>query len=214
MKLRYRIIICVSILLIALGIILFFNIPRLKYEYSSSYDGYLVSYAYGDSSEYVIPSNYKGKKVCGFSTRAFYKHKRLEKITFEDSSNIKVIGRLAFAECDNLKEIDLSYVNIIERGAFNYDYSLNNITLGATIIGGGAFYKCMGLDNIILNNTINIGSLAFSETNIKEITIPNTCTTIGVDAFKYCDNLNCINVYGNTLKNNNHLFSYNVNVIG
>lgn len=213
MKLRYKIIICLSVFLIALGVILFFNIPRLSFEYNEEYDAYLVSHAYGDSSEYFIPSEYNGKDVCGFSSRAFYKHKVLEKITFEDSSKIKIIGRLAFSECDNLKEIDLSYVQNIERGAFSYDYLLDNITIGSSMIAGSAFYKCKGLRNITLNNTINIGSMAFAETNIEEIAIPKSCTTIGIDAFIYCDNLNNIYLYQQTLNSNSHLNSYNISII-
>lgn len=216
MKTRYKILItsCVCVI-IFIFLILYFNIPRLKYEYSDEYNGYLVSKAYGNSKSYNIPEYYNDKLVVGTSSRAFYKHDKLESIIFENSKNIIVIGRLSFAECKNLKSIDLKYTKYIERGAFIYDFNLDDLIIGANDIGGSSFYKCSSLVNVTLLNTKTIGSMAFSETSIENITIPKSVELVGNNCFYNCKKLSCINLYQETLKKNEYLNELdNINVIG
>lgn len=208
MKLRYKIIIIVLVLFTTIGLFLYYYIPRLIYEYNEKYDCYLVSYAFGDLEEYVIPKVYNNKPVYGTTTRAFYQHKKLKSIKFEEPSNFKYVGRLSFSECDNLEYINLEYIEIIERGAFSYDYKLNNLCINAEIIGGSSFYKCEGLVNVELNNTLSIGSMAFSNTSIKNILIPKCCIEIGVDCFYDCNYIKEVNIYNETLEKNIYLLDY------
>lgn len=211
LKNKYKIAIAFSILLIALiSIILYFNIPRLSYSYSDTYKGYIVDNAFGNSKSYKVSDEINGKPVVGIGKRAFFRHSNLEKIEFENEKNIKVIEKLAFAECPKLSEIDLRYVQEIERNAFMYDKSLKNINLSAKNIGASAFYKCTSLENIELNIGVKtIGSMAFSETKIKEIVIPNGVIDVAVDAFIYCDNLEKIVVKSKLLLENEYLKSLN-----
>ena len=91
-----------------------------------------------------------------------------------------------------------------------YDKSLKNITLSAKNIGASAFYKCTSLENIELNIGVKtIGSMAFSETKIKEIVIPNGVADVAVDAFIYCANLEKIVVKSKLLLENEYLKSLN-----
>lgn len=172
---------------IGLFFVIFLNVPRLTYKYSDLYEGYLVSKAYGNSKEYVIPKSYKGKDIVGVSTRAFYKHDKLKKITFKNEEGIVYIGRLSFAECKNLEEINISYANIIGKNAFQYDKKLKDITLSANYIGGSAFYKCESLTNVNLNIGVeSIGSYAFAECkNLYELRIPETVKEVANDCFSY-----------------------------
>lgn len=201
-------------ILILVAIILFFNIPRVKYVYDEASDSYYVSKVYGNSKSYTISSSYNDKAVVGISDRAFYKKDRLEEIILPQS--IKIINRLAFSECTNLKKINLENVVEIQRNAFSYCYNLDNLTLNAQKLGASVFYDCNKLKMIDLGNELLfIGSMAFSKTAIASINIPRSVTTLGDNCFSYCNNLANINVYGDNLKNNAYLRTLKiVNYIG
>ncbi len=185
-KLRWIIPLSVCVILIGLLVGIYFLKPRLKYVYDSKTDTYLVDKAYGFSKEYTIPEEYKGKVVSGINVRAFYKHGSLEKITFAKKENIKEIKRLAFSECKNLKEIDLSSVELIERNAFSYDEKLNNLVIGAKNVGSSAFYKCTALENVtLLEGVETIGAFSFSYTVFKTLKLPKTMKNVYDNAFKY-----------------------------
>ncbi len=208
-KYKYRLAIILSaIILITLSIILYFNIPRLSYKYSDYYEGYIVDKAYGNSDTYIIDDYVNGKPVVGVGTRAFFRHSNLKEIIFKNEGNIKIIEKLAFAECSKLNSISLTYVTEIERNAFMYDKALEEINISSKYIGASAFYKCSSLSNVILNDgVLKIGSMAFSETNIKTITIPSTVLDIAIDAFLFCDSLEQIIVKSKHLINNDYLNS-------
>ncbi len=195
-KLRWIIPVVVILILSVFLVLYYFFKPRLVYSYNDKTDTYLVDYAYGNGKEYTIPEKYNGKYVTGINVRAFYKHSKLEKIVFENKEMVKTIGRLAFSECPNLKEIDLSSVELIERNAFAYDTSLNNLTLSCKHIASSAFYKCTGLNNITLNEGVeSIGVFAFSYCTFSEIKLPKSINVVYDDAFKYQSNLTKISVY-------------------
>lgn len=202
-KLKYIILGSVTFVVI-LFLILFFNIPRLSYEYNEEYEGYFITNAYGNAKEYKIPNEYKNEKIVGIGQRAFYNNSKLESLDLPAS--IKVIERLAFSECEDLKSINLDKVEIIYRNAFSYCYSLNHLKLGATDIGASAFYKCEALSDVVLLDTVKeIGSMAFSHTAITNISIPREVIYLQNDCFYGCYALKNINVYGNNLKNNKYL---------
>lgn len=195
-KLRWIIPLSVAFLLV-LFLIGYYNLkPRLGYVLSEDGDTYLVNKAFGNAKSYTIPEKHNGKDVSGINTRAFYRHDKLEEIVFEKVDNIKIIKRLAFSECDNLKNIDLSKVETIERNAFSYDYSLNNIIIGAKNIGSSAFYKCTKMDSVIFNEGVeNIGAFSFSYIIAKTIILPKSMKSVYKDAFKYCDNIESFKCY-------------------
>ena len=185
-RLRWIIPILICFMLAIFLVCYYFFKPRLKYVYDYNTSTYMVDYAYGNSKEYTIPAFYNGKKVVGINVRAFYKHSKLEKIVFENKEYIKQIKRLAFSECPNLKEIDLSSVDVIERNAFSYDTSLDNITLSCKNVGSSAFYKCTSLSNLTLNEGVmTIGTFAFSYCTFSEIKLPKSMSNVYENAFKY-----------------------------
>ena len=199
MKKKFYLIIIAFLFLVTLATILIYAfVPRLTFEYSNDYNGYLVTKAYGLSSKYEIPKEIKNKPVVGIKGKAFFHNNKITDIIFEDPNNIIYIGKEAFAECHNLKNIDLSNVLEIERNAFSHDENLLNVTLKATNIGASAFYGCTSIDSITLNEGISsIGSMAFAYTKIEELTLPKSLANLYVDSLKYLDKLNKINVYTN-----------------
>lgn len=195
-NLRTTIPLLVCLFLIIFMFIYYFNKSRITYIYQENTDSYYVDKAYGNSKSYTIPKTYNDKKVTGISVRAFYDHSNLEEVIFEDPESIVIVERLSFSKCPKLKTIDLRYVKTIERNAFSYDDTLNNIETGAKNIGASAFYKCSGLKNIILNEGVeSLGELSFSYTTISHLKLPKSMKTVYNDAFKYIDTLEELKVY-------------------
>ena len=199
-------IILLILLITSISSIIFFTVKtRIIYEYSDIYNGYLVSDVRGISSTITIPKEYDGKNIVGIKQRAFYKNDKIEKVLFEDKSNIIIIEKLAFSECSKLKEIDLSNVKYIERNAFSYASNLEEVSLDNLIeLGASAFFDCSNLKKLNSMNLIeNIGSYAFYNTKIEELSFPNTLRVISYDSFLNMNKLKKISLYYNNLKDGN-----------
>ena len=213
-NLRTTIPLLVCLFLIIFMFIYYFNKSRLTYVFQESTNTYYVDKAYGNSKSYTIPKEYNGKAVTGISVRAFYDHSNLEEVIFESPELIKTVERLSFSKCPKLKTIDLRYVKTIERNAFSYDETLNNIETGAKNIGASAFYKCTGLKNVVLNEGVEtLGELSFSYTSISHLKLPKSMKTVYNNAFEYLDTLEELLVYyqlnSTYLKNLPAYVSYN-----
>ena len=98
---------------------------------------------------------------------------------------------------NNLQSIDLENAQIITNNTYSYYQSYKT---SKNVMGEYAFHGFKKLINMQLPLTITkIGSNAFSSTGLKKIIIPDNVTTIGEDAFAYCDNL-AIVLIGNGVK--------------
>lgn len=99
----------------------------------------------------------------------------------------------AFANCQNLKTVDMSgtSINIVPIGAFNGCKSLNTVILPETIeiIGLNAFSMCESLENINIPEGLKeIGPIAFGNCkSLKELNLPKTLEKIGYSAFVECN---------------------------
>lgn len=202
-------VISIIVLSIILGItvclICFFCIPRIDYNYDKELDCYYVNKAYGNSKAYEIADEIDGKKVLYIDEKAFMDKTKLENINI--GKNVSKIGRLAFANCENLKDIDLSKILVIDRNAFYNCKSIESVKLNAQDILGGAFYDCVSLESVTLNNTVTIGSYAFTGTLISEIVLPISMNTIGFNAFYNCNYLSKIECYSSKLRKDDYLLS-------
>ena len=109
----------------------------------------------------------------------------VEKITL--SQNITKICRLAFNNCQKLREIDASYVSEVENESF---YSLNaveSINLHSAVnIGDAACRQLRALKYINIDNAVNIGDEAFKQCSalsaMNTLILPKA-TNIGYQAF-------------------------------
>ena len=92
----------------------------------------------------------------------------------------------------------LANVTSIGNYAFQYSYSLTNITIPSSVIniGGNLFYYCLSLTSITIPNSVTIiGSTVFSSCySLTNITLPNSVTSIGNSAFSSCYSLSNITI--------------------
>ena len=106
--------------------------------------------------------------ACGEHRKAIFYTENLQKIKFEENSQLKKIGNNAFENCDNLSKIVLP----------------ENVES----VGEKAFYHCDLLEDVRLNNKLNsLSSNVFcSCKNLKQIEFLEGLTFICDGAFGNC----------------------------
>ncbi len=194
-KQKLRFIIPIYIVLSIIIFLMFFaDRFRITYKYNSDNDTYILEKVYGEKEKIEVVDKYKNKIVDEIGIRAFYRKDKLKEVTFENISNVKKIDKLAFAYCAKLSKIDLSYVEQIDRNAFEWtnlkEVNLDNIKF----IGASAFLDTPIEEIHLGDNLKSIGSMAFTHTKFEEITIPSNCKYIYEDAF-YKSSIKTINIY-------------------
>ena len=145
--------------------------------------------------------------VSSVGYRAFSGCKNLKSVTA--GKGLKTIGNFAFDECSSLIQVDLGNVKELGLSAFSGCRKLKAITIpaGVQYIPGWGFYGCTSLEKITFKGTIKeIGSnafmlcnnlksislkkgltkiegMAFSDTGLQKVQIPETVRFIGAYAF-------------------------------
>lgn len=154
---------------------------------------------YIDDIKYTVKN---GDLVVSGYDEAFFKGeaKIITQLIYDGRAmKVQAIGESAFAECTNLKYIDIpDGVTSIGEYAFFECNSLASITIpeSVTIIDNCAFSRCFGLTSLTIPNGVtNIGSYVFGNCNsLTSVAIPNSVTTIGTGAFYNCSELTSITI--------------------
>lgn len=195
-------------------------------------NGKVVSYN-GTASDVTIPSSYRNVPTTAIGESAFSNNTTIKKITVPDS--VTSISSGVFSGCSSLTEITLpfigdsaktssdtyqyplgyifgtrSYAGCVATKQSYYGYSTSSSVedtfyipsslKSVTITGGnilyGAFSGCIVLTSVTIGNSVtSIGGEAFYEcSNLKSITIPDSVTSIGRYAFSYCYGLTSITI--------------------
>ena len=174
----------------------------LSFELSSDNSYYILSgIGTCTDTKINIPSTYNGKPVKEIKLSAFYNNDKIIKVKIPDS--VTSIGSNAFAYCDSLVSVTIGN--------------------GVTSIGSYAFYDCKSLTNITVNsNNLTYQSIdgnlyskngktliqyAIGKTD-ESFTIPSSVTSIGSDAFAYCDSLTSIIIPDSVTSIGSSAFSY------
>ncbi|MBR6769315.1 MAG: leucine-rich repeat protein [Clostridia bacterium] len=113
------------------------------------------------------------------------------------TSKVTEIGARAFMNTSITKFSMNEATAVIGDEAFKGCTQLEAITTSAAKFGAGAFEGCTALNALAIGNKVEeIGDRAFKGIAIEKITLPNTLTTIGNEAFADCANLNEITLSG------------------
>ena len=162
------------------------------------------------SGELTIPATYYGYRVTAIGDEAFCDCDELASITIP--SSIVSIGEDAFDYCYDLTNVNITdikaWCNIdfynASSNPFCYAWNLYlNKTLvtdlvipkGVTAIKDYAFYSCDSLNSVSIPNSVTaIGTDAFRNCNIASVTIGSGVATIGQSAFENCDGLTDITI--------------------
>ena len=170
--------------------------------------------------EIVIPDEYEGRKVTGIADFAAVNLENVTKITI--GKNVSEISSWALENNKKLTAIEVDEANEffcdVDGVLFSKDMktllfypmargvedivSSDGTTVksisyqvpdGVEVISTKAFYKCSDVREISLPSTVKtIEEKAFFRCSFTEITLPETLTFIGKDAFSYCGGLKVV----------------------
>jgi len=170
----------------------------------------------------VIPAATNGYPVTSIGDNAFY-GSAITSVTIPDS--VTNIGSTAFEYCYNLTSVTIpDNVTSIGEEVFEHCITLTSVTIpdSVTSIGEEAFIQCSSLTNIIMDEE----NLFFSSTNgvlfdknqttliqypgglVGSYTIPNSVTSIGLDAFFFCTSLTSVAIPNSVTNIGNGAFAH------
>ena len=152
-----------------------------------------------------------GNSVTSIGENAFNDCDGLTSVTIPNS--VKSIGGYAFYDCSGLTSVTIpNSVKSIGESAFRACTGLTSVTIGSgvTSIGDDAFYYCNGLTSVHISDIAVWCNIDFSSSSsnplshahhlymngeeVKDLVIPNSVTSIGDDAFYWCDGLTSVTI--------------------
>lgn len=166
-----------------------------KFTYESIDGGITITGYEGDVDILNVPESIDGMTVIEIYSRAFY-ISSIKEVNLPDT--IITIGERAFCYCEELERISLgNSVQKIENGAISMCESLKEISIpkSVTEIGSMIFSADKNLEKIEFNaSTEVIPGNAFADTKIGKFVVSDSVKTINDYAFDTCTNLSEIEI--------------------
>ena len=179
---------------------------RIGYLYGSE-----VAIPTSTSGDFTIPASVNDYRVVEIGDYAFSDCSGLTSVTIPNS--VTTIRRYAFRKCSGLMSMNIpNSVTNIEESAFSQCSSITSVTIpnSVTTIEDGAFSSCSGLTRVNISdlaiwcdisfNSIDSNPLYHAHhlflngTEIKDLVIPNSLTTIKYDPFVGCSGLTSVTI--------------------
>ena len=164
----------------------------------------IISYL-GDNSSIVINSSVN---TIGYGA---FQGKGIQKIEYENISNITTIEDYAFYGCSSLKEIEIPSMYMISSYTFYQCQNLKNITIPSRveIIGEYSFSGCTQLEEIVMNARLSkVDKYAFYNcTALSKCVLPDSVNEIGESGFSCCSSLNSFYLPSNLNKIGENAFA-------
>ncbi len=155
------------------------------------------------NGEFTVP-----KDVTEIGPYSFSNLTQLNKISFEDGSALKTIGKNAFIRCTSLTSLTCpASLELIDQSAFQQSglttVDFSNVTVTLTI-GQNAFYNSSGLATALFSQaaSVVIGNYAFNGTSLTSVIVYGG--EIGSGAFNDCSKLESITLGSQVTKTNNN----------
>lgn len=149
-----------------------------------------------DKQNVIVPATIGSYTITGIGARACRYETELVHIQLPDT--IQFIGDEAFYGCAKLQDITIpDGVKTIGGYAFENCDTLATISIpsGVTKISPYLFYECDKLNSVeILGSITEIGKCAFYQTALTRITLPDSLTSIGANAFEHCKSLKAVDI--------------------
>lgn len=173
-------------------------------EEAFAYNTYLTTIPSSDATSFSI-GTYAFKNcnalssitltgVASIADYAFNGCNALETVSITGNGST-TIGAQAFYHLTNLNTVTLTNIASIGSNAFSSCLYLFSLDInGSTDIGYAAFYGDPLSITPSLTGITRIGDHAFESCNMSSITLPETLTTIGLQAFGTCTSLTGINI--------------------
>ena len=162
---------------------------------------------------------------------AFYECSKLTNLTIGNS--VSSIGESAFYGCSGLTSVNIpNSVLSIGKNSFYNCNGLTSLYVGSSVnaIGSSAFFGCNGLAKVSINNLTSWCNIVFADyasnplyfahhlflndTEVKDLVIPNTVTTINDYAFENCLSLTSVNIAKTVTHIGNYAFNSCSNLAG
>ena len=163
------------------------------------------SYCFKDCTALKTVNILETQSLTSLGTYTFYKCTALEHFTIP-STVTSLVG--TFMDCENLKDVTmplpsgLTEINAAFARCTNFNPADFEIPSGVTEIKEYSFYECSSLDNIVLPTNITVyGGYCFCgcKNLTGTVTLSESLTTVGYEAFKDCEKLDFVGVAGTFL---------------